>query len=51
VKGILTDKRETLIRIAKTLLEKETIEGDELRALMKEVDGQGGDEQPRQETD
>jgi cell division protease FtsH len=51
VKAILTEKRETLTRIAETLLDKETIEGDELRALIKEVGGESGDEQPRQETD
>jgi cell division protease FtsH len=42
VKGILTERREMLTRIAHTLLEKETIEGDELRALMKEADGREG---------
>ncbi len=51
VKGILTDRRIVLTRVAERLLEKETIEGDELRSLIKEADGRGGDEQPGEETD
>lgn len=42
VKTLLTEKREILITVAKILLERETIDGDELRAILKEH-GHGGD--------
>lgn len=42
VKTLLTEKREILITVAKVLLERETIDGDELRAILKEH-GHGGD--------
>ena len=44
---ILQEKKETLKRIAQVLLEKEKIEGDELKALMEEISGQGPDRKKR----
>lgn len=38
-KSILMERREALARIAKVLLEKEALEGDELRELLREEDG------------
>ena len=43
----LTGKRAALDRIAKILQEKEVIEGDELRRLLKEEDGEVG--KPKEE--
>ncbi len=40
-KSLLVEKRAALDRIAKILLEKEVIEGDELRRLLKEEEGEG----------
>ena len=37
VKALLTDKKEILIGMAKTLMEKEVIEGDELKKLLEEL--------------
>ncbi|MDD3845429.1 MAG: ATP-dependent zinc metalloprotease FtsH [Syntrophorhabdaceae bacterium] len=43
VKGILTEKRGSLEVVAKTLLEKESIDGEELRRMLKEyVEGDHG---------
>ena len=46
---ILRGKKEALKRIAQVLLEKEKIEGDELKALMEEVSGQGPEKSERNE--
>jgi cell division protease FtsH len=51
VKATLTEKRELLERVAKMLLEKETIEGEELRTLIQEERGDSGKDQPGEEAD
>ena len=40
VRSILTQKRAILERIAKILLEQEVLEGEELKGLMAEVQGE-----------
>ncbi len=45
VKEVLTDKRDLLELVAKTLLEKESIDGEELRKMLKEhAEGDHGNE-------
>jgi cell division protease FtsH len=46
---ILEGKKEVLEKIAKVLLEKEKIEGDELKALMEEISGQVPEESEKNE--
>ncbi len=50
VKTILVDKREFLEKVAKTLLEKESIDGDELRKMLKEDVGDYEDNKLREKT-
>ncbi len=50
VKSILTQKKEILDRVANTLLEKETIDGEALRNILQEYTGDYGENKPRQET-
>lgn len=51
VKARLTEKRDLLEKIAQTLLEKETIEGEELRQIIKEDTEKHDTEQPGKEAD
>jgi len=51
VKAILNDKKELLQKVAQTLLEKEVIEGEELRMLIKGETGAPEEDKHRQETD
>ena len=51
VKTILTEKREFLEKVAQTLLEKETIDGEELRTILKGPAGEYEDNELRKKTD
>jgi len=51
VKTILNDKKELLKKVAQTLLEKEVIEGEELRLLIKEERGELEEDKYRKEAD
>ena len=51
VKTILNDKKELLKKVAQTLLEKEVIEGEELRLLIKEERGEFEEDKHRKEAD
>jgi cell division protease FtsH len=51
VNTMLSEKRELLEKVAQTLLEKETIDGDELRALIKGNQGDDKDDKLRKEAD
>lgn len=51
VKSILGEKRELLEKVAKTLLEKETIDGGELRELIKGNTGETDNDKHREEAD
>jgi cell division protease FtsH len=50
VKTVLSDKRDLLDKVAKTLLVKEVLDGDELRKLMGEHAEQNGIEELRENT-
>jgi cell division protease FtsH len=50
VKFLLLDNKEILEKVAKTLLEKESIDGEELRTVMNGKKGETGDDQHRKET-
>ena len=50
VKTVLSDKRDLLDRVAKTLLVKEVLDGDELRKLIGEHTEQNGIEKLRENT-
>ena len=51
VKSLLLDNKDILEKIAKTLLEKESIDGEELRLLIKGKTGETDDDQYREKTD
>jgi cell division protease FtsH len=51
VKVILSEKRGLLETVARTLLEKETIEGEELRSLIKAYQDEQDDDKPGKEAD
>jgi cell division protease FtsH len=51
VMGLLSEKKDLLAKVAGILLEKETIEGDELRALIKEEKDGNGEDKPGKEAD
>ncbi len=51
VKNLLTENRVLLEKVAKTLLEKETIDGETLRILIKGNNGEKRDDKPAEETD
>jgi cell division protease FtsH len=51
VKTILSEKKVLLETVAKVLLEKETIEGEELRELIKGHEGENEQGQPRETAD
>jgi len=51
VNTMLSEKKELLEKVAQTLLEKETIDGDELRALIKGNQGDDKDDKLRKEAD
>ncbi len=51
VKTLLTDKRVFLEKVAQILLEKESINGDELRAILIEYKGEHEDDKLREKTD
>ncbi|MCX5807053.1 MAG: ATP-dependent zinc metalloprotease FtsH [Proteobacteria bacterium] len=50
VKLLLLDNKDILEKVANTLLEKESIDGEELRTLMNGKKGETGDDQHRKET-
>jgi cell division protease FtsH len=50
-KLLLADNKDILERVAKTLLEKETIDGEELRFLINGKTGEKGNDQYREEAD
>jgi len=49
-KLLLADNKDILEKVAKTLLEKETIDGEELRVLINGKTGERGNDQYREET-
>jgi cell division protease FtsH len=51
VRSMLADRKPLLQRVAQTLLEKETIEGDELRSMIEEGTGKDEAGEPGKETD
>jgi cell division protease FtsH len=51
VKTMLSEKREFLEKVAQTLLEKETIDGEELRTLIKGNQGDDKEDKLRKEAD
>jgi cell division protease FtsH len=51
VKILLTEKRAFLEKVARTLLDKESIDGEELRALLKENGKTDETNEPREKTD
>ncbi len=51
VKGMLSEKKELLVKVARVLLEKETIEGEELRQLIKGHEGENEQNKLRETTD
>jgi len=51
VKTMLTEKRPFLEKVAQTLLEKESIDGNELRTILKEYAGNHEDNKLREKTD
>jgi cell division protease FtsH len=46
VKELLSEKRDLLEKVAQTLLEKETIDGEALRQLIKDNNGEKIDDKP-----
>jgi cell division protease FtsH len=51
VKSLLSERRGILEKVAQTLLEKETIDGEALRVLIKGNSGENGDDKPGEEAD
>jgi cell division protease FtsH len=51
VKTVLIEKKEILERVAQILLEKESIDGETLRAILQEYTGEHGDNKLREKTD
>jgi cell division protease FtsH len=51
VKTVLIEKKEILERVAQILLEKESIDGEMLRAILQEYTGEHGDNKLREKTD
>ena len=51
VKTVLTEKKEILERVARTLLEKESIDGEALRKILQEYTGEHEDDKLREKTD
>jgi len=51
VKNLLSERRDILEKVARTLLEKETIDGETLRVLIKGNSGENGDDKPGEEAD
>jgi cell division protease FtsH len=50
-KMILSEKKDLLEKISKTLLEKETIDGEELRAIIRGYEDESRAEKFREKTD
>ena len=51
VKNLLSERRDIMEKVARTLLEKETIDGETLRVLIKGNSGENGDDKPGEEAD
>ena len=51
VKTVLTEKKEILERVARTLLEKESIDGEALRKILQEYTGEHENDKLREKTD
>ncbi|MCX5817388.1 MAG: ATP-dependent zinc metalloprotease FtsH [Proteobacteria bacterium] len=51
VKNLLSERRDIMEKVARTLLEKETIDGETLRVLIKGNSGENEDDKPGEEAD